>query len=77
MIKRKSKRKPKVEIRAYNADGTPNEHGALDEIVAKNVFVHLEYMSLRHVWISIGDVHVNLIARGVISASVSESAKPE
>lgn len=38
----------------------PRRKPTLDEVVASGLPFHLEYMSNGHVWMQVGDVHVNL-----------------
>lgn len=47
-----------------------NDDGSLDEICTDNF--HLEQMSDSHWWMEIGGVHVNLTARGKITATVCD-----
>lgn len=45
--------------------------GELDEVVASNADIHLEYMSERAIWIRVGDVTINLYAaKGKLVANV-------
>ena len=60
---------------------TGKDHG-LDEIVGKNISMHLERMDHNHIWMLVTDldgneVTVNLWAKGTIKATVDQDRAPE